>query len=243
MIGTLMSLLLASSLSAQILSDSAGSHSESIDLRSEVVEQQDAPLKLVLDTSVFTNPQTSVQFGNTTGTALATFIQLADAVRSKVQCYMPPSIYEELQTFLGEIGPPPRFELVVSLQPPNRYQIQVPGFLLYELIEDIRARIDRGLRLAERAVRETIQENVEHTITKLRDRYREALRAGLLDSREDVDLILLAIELPAALVSSDQGVVRWAERMGVRIIHPEQLRGALEELAAEQSSPPNQSMT
>jgi hypothetical protein len=202
---------------------------------SNAVEHEVAPLELVLDTSVFTNPQTSVQFGNTTAAALATFVQLADAVRSKVKIYMPPSIYEELQTFLGDVGTPPRFELVVSLQPPNRYQIQVPGFLLYELIEDIRSRIDRGLRLAEKAVRETIQENVDRTINKLRDSYREALRAGLLDSREDVDLILLALELDAALVSSDHGVVRWAERMGVRIIHPEQLRGALEELASDQS--------
>ncbi len=51
--------------------------------------------------------------------------------------------------------------------------------------------------------------------------------------------ILLARELDAALVSSDRGVVRWAERLGVRIIHPEQLRGALEELA----TPPDQSIT
>src|SRR5688500_15198789 len=193
--------------------------------------EQPAPLKLVLDTSVFTNPATAAQFGNTTAAAFSTFIQLAERAEGRVEVYMPPSIYEELQTFLGDASPPPRFEVVVRLKAPNRYAVQVPGHLLYELIEDIRARIDRGLRLAEKAVRETIQENVERTIGKFRDRYRDALRLGLLDSREDVDLILLAVELGAALVSSDTGVVRWAERLGVRIVHPENLRGALEQLA------------
>ena len=210
--------------------DFASSNCDAITLGSPSVQPSTSPLKLVLDTSVFTNPSTAAQFGNTTLTAFTTFIELADRVKDRVEIYMPPSIYEELQTFLGDAAPPPRFELVVSLKAPNRYSVNVPGYLLYELIEDIRTRIDRGLRLAEKAVRETIQDNVEKTIGRFRDRYRDALRVGLLDSREDVDLILLAIELGAALVSSDQGVVRWAERMGVRIIHPENLRGALEEL-------------
>ena len=203
-------------------------NSGSSDLRSPDVE---APLKLVLDTSVFTNPATAAQFGNSTAMAFATFLELAGRVEGKVEVYMPPSIYEELQTFLGDLSPPPHFEVVVRLKAPNRYSVQVPGYLLYELIEDIRGRINRGLRLAEKAVRETIQENVEETIGKFRDRYRDALRVGLLDSREDVDLILLAVELGAALVSSDSAVVRWAERLGVRIVHPENLRGALEQLA------------
>lgn len=188
---------------------------------------------MVLDTSVFTNPSTARQFGGTTAEAFGTFLALVERAGDNVEVFMPPSIFEELKNFLGDAAPPPRFELLVSLQPPNRYDIHVPGFLLYELIEDIRKRIDRGLRVAERAIRDAHPENVERVITRLRDRYREALRAGLIDSREDVDLLLLALELEAALVSSDQGVVRWAERMGVRIIHPDNLRGALVDLGGQ----------
>lgn len=188
---------------------------------------------MVLDTSVFTNPATARQFGATTAEAFATFLSLVEQAGDKIEAFMPPSIFDELKNFLGEAAPPPRFELLVSLQAPNRYDTHVPGFLLYELIEDIRKRIDRGLRVAESALRDAHPENVERLITKLRDRYREALRAGLIDSREDVDLLLLALELEAALVSSDQGVVRWAERMGVRIIHPDNLRGAIEDLGPQ----------
>ncbi|MCK5689660.1 RNA ligase partner protein, partial [Myxococcota bacterium] len=44
------------------------------------------------------------------------------------------------------------------------------------------------------------------------------------------DLILLASELNAAVVSSDRGVVTWAEKMGTRIVHPEKLRPLMEGL-------------
>jgi len=192
-------------------------------------------MRLVLDTSLFTNPDTARQFGANVGQALATFLRLAEKVVDRARFFMPPSIYAELQNFLDD-APPPRFEIYVALQAPNRYANQVPGFLLYELIDEIRTRINRGLRVAEGAVRdahaEKIDEKIDRTITRLREKYREALRAGLLDSREDVDLILLALELNAALVSSDRGVVQWAEKMGVRIVHPELLRAILDDLCA-----------
>lgn len=187
-------------------------------------------MRIVLDTSVFTNPDTARQFGPSVGEALQRFLQLAEALAGRLRFYMPPSIFDELATFIDAGALPPRFELLVSLQAPNRYGAQVPGSLLYELIDEIRSRIDRGLRVAEGAVRDAHLQDVDRTINRLRDKYREALRAGLLDSREDVDLILLAHELGAALVSSDHGVVQWAEKLGVRIVHPEQLRAILDDL-------------
>ncbi|GIW40327.1 MAG: UPF0278 protein [Candidatus Binatia bacterium] len=144
---------------------------------------------------------------------------------------MPPSIFEELKTFLEPDDLPPDFDYVVSLRAPDRYGVLVPGFLLYELIDDIRGRIDKGLRVAEKAVRSAGPKKVETTIARLREEYREALRTGLLDSREDVDLILLARELGGALVSSDRAVTTWAEKLGIRLVDPRQLRRLLESLA------------
>lgn len=188
------------------------------------------PVTLVLDTSVFTNPDTAAQFGANASAALGAFVAAVRTVHDRVRCVMPPSIFDELKTFVPPEQIPDDFEYVVSLRAPERYRILVPGFLLYELIEDIRGRIDRGLRVAEKAVRSAGPKNIDAIITRLREEYREALRAGLLDSREDVDLILLARELDAALVSSDRGVRTWAEKLGIRLIDPGNLRRVIESL-------------
>ncbi len=188
------------------------------------------PLDIVLDTSVFTNPDTAGQWGQGTPAAFATFLELAGRLRDHVRFLMPPSVFDELQHFLGDMKLPAKFEFLVVLQSPDRFMIKVPGFLLYELIDDVRDRINRGLRVAEKAVRQVDSENVDKTINRLRNQYREALRAGILDSREDVDLILLSKELNAALVASDHGVRKWADKLGIRLIHPERLRELLEGL-------------
>lgn len=191
------------------------------------------PLDIVLDTSVFTNPDTASQWGKGAPVAFASFLELASRLRDQVRFLMPPSVFEELQHFLGGMKLPARFEYLVVLQSPDRFMIRVPGFLLYELIDDVRDRINKGLRVAEKAVRQVDGENVDKTISGLRNQYREALRAGLLDSREDVDLILLSKELGAALVASDHGVRKWADKLGIRLIHPERLREMLEGLLPE----------
>ena len=197
-----------------------------------MTHQPPEPLQIVLDTSVFTNPDTARQWGATTPEAFATFVAVAWTAAEHVRFTMPTSIFEELQTFLGEDGVPSGFELVVALRSPNRYGMQVPGQLLYDLIEDLRRRIDRGLRVAEQAVREVQPASVDRSIARLRDQYRQALRAGLIDSREDVDVVLLAFELGAAVCSSDNGVVTWADKLGIRLVSPAHLRALVEAAAA-----------
>ena len=192
-------------------------------------------VRIVLDTSVFTNPDSSSQWGKSSMESIRLFLEQARAARERVAFFMPHSVYEELNTYLSNETIPPEFEILVSLQSPNRYGIMVPGFLLYELIEDIRERINKGLRVAEKAVREAQAEHMEKSITRLREKYRAALREGILDSREDADLVLLAMEREAALVSSDRGVTRWAEKAGVRLIDPLKLRSILEELSEGES--------
>ena len=58
----------------------------------------------------------------------------------------------------------------------------------------------------------------------MRKSYREALREGIIDSKEDVDLILLAKELDALLVTVDHGAIAWAEKLGIRWLLPEKFR-------------------
>ncbi len=186
--------------------------------------------RVVLDTSVFTNPSVAVGFGDTATSALTQFVILARQVSQRMEFYMPPSVLSELCHFTDAERLPGDLELVIKLRAPRRHDISVPGMFLYELIEDIRQRIDRGLRVAEKAVREVQPTSVDRTIRWLRDRYRDALRTGLLDSSEDLDVILLAVELDGAVASADQGLLQWAEKGGLRLIPPQRLRGILEHL-------------
>jgi uncharacterized protein len=68
-------------------------------------------------------------------------------------------------------------------------------------------------------------------IGKLRGRYREALRQGILDSKEDVDVLLLSFELEGSLVCADEGLRKWADKAGIEIIHPLNFRRILEKHA------------
>ncbi len=54
----------------------------------------------------------------------------------------------------------------------------------------------------------------------MRDKYREATRKGLVDSIEDLDTILLALELKATVVASDEGITKLAQQLGVIHIDP-----------------------
>lgn len=68
-------------------------------------------------------------------------------------------------------------------------------------------------------------------ITKLREKYREALRVGIIDSKEDADVLLLAYELDAILITGDEGLHRWADRVGIKLISAKSFRYILESLA------------
>jgi len=97
----------------------------------------------------------------------------------------------------------------------------------YELIEDIRDRINKGLRVAEKAVRSVGTVDERELIKGMRKSYREALREGIIDSREDVDLILLAKELDGMLVTVDHGAIKWAEKLGIRWLVPDKFKDYL----------------
>ena len=189
--------------------------------------------RFVLDTSLFTNPDTYGQFSKDWAEALGSFLQLARRVDADF--YMPGSVYQELGQIknLDEYGA--QFESVVFIRSPRRFDLSIPSELLYELIEEVRQRIDRGLRIAEDSTKEAGKQsagNVGRLINRLRGRYRDALRQGILDSKEDVDVLLLAYELDGVMVSADGGMRRWADKVGIKICNPLYPRRILENLIA-----------
>ena len=99
-------------------------------------------LDIILDTSVFVNPDSRKYFGNTPTKAFSNFLdQLSD--KKHVNCYIPPSIYEELSKFLDKL-PSPNRAILVNKKPPSSYQTPVPAMLVYEFIEEMRLRINKN---------------------------------------------------------------------------------------------------
>ncbi len=192
------------------------------------------PNAFVLDTSVFTNPDVFRQFGVDTRAAIREFVQIGLA--SGAAFYMPTSIYEELCQMKELDGVAPAFESLVNIRSPRRHELQIPAHIVYEFIDEVRRRIDRGLRIAEEHAREghTGGGDVGQIIARLRERYREALRRGLIDSREDLDVLLLAMELDGTVVTADEGLRIWADKLGVKILLPQHLKGVLLELVERQ---------
>ncbi len=183
----------------------------------------------VLDTSVFTNPDVYSQFEKDQLGAIENFITLASHSRAKF--FMPTSVYEEFNKIVELGSLKPRFELAVRIRSPRRYNLMVPAEFLYEFIEEVRYRVNKGLRIAEEHTKEAgrlTQEDVGRLINKLREKYREALRAGIIDSKEDLDVLLLAYELDGVLVSGDEGLRNWADKVGIKLIDPKSFRVILE---------------
>ena len=185
--------------------------------------------QFVIDTSIFTNPDVYKSFGTSPTGALKKFLVMIGKVEGAT-FYMPPSIFKEMLNFVEIDKIPVKYQIRICQKAPRRYELTVPAFLLYELIEDVRHRIDKGLRVAEQAVRETTREGEPETISVLRRKYRVALREGVIDSKEDVDLILLARELNAIVVSADVGIMTWADKLGIRYIESRKLRSIIDSM-------------
>ena len=185
--------------------------------------------QIIIDTSIFTNPDVYKSFGASPTEALHSFLEITCKLDGP-SFYMPPTIYQELLNFVEIERIPTNLQIRIIQKPPKRYELSVPAFLLYELIEDVRNRIDKGLRVAEEAVRETSPETEPDAIANLRKKYRAALREGIIDSKEDVDLVLLAKEMDGILMTADTGIVKWADKLGIRYLDPRLLRGILDNL-------------
>ncbi len=182
--------------------------------------------KVVLDTSIFVNPDSRFIFGNTPRKALEKFTETIKE-KNNIECYIPPSVYHELIKFTKEL--PYHLDILIKKKPPASYQSSIPALLFYEFIEETRARVNKGLRVTEKYIRRGLKETdsretAQNIIQSARQEYRIALREGILDSKEDFDLILLAKELQACLSTSDKGLIKWAQKLGISCLCAEELK-------------------
>ena len=166
----------------------------------------------VLDTSLFVNPDARKYFGETVDGALANFLASAEKMKG-VRFYMPPSVQKELKYFAQKELP--NFKNLIVVKSPSLYEQKIPAILMYKFIDEIRSRVNAGLRVSEKFVKDE-RLPLDEKLHKLRTQYKEALREGILDSEEDFEVMMLAKELKATIITLDQGLVKAAEELGVR---------------------------
>jgi hypothetical protein len=150
-----------------------------------------------------------------------------------ISFYIPPSVWDELVGLLERKNISPdlisRLDAWTIQKPPSRMEIQMPSEFLYQYIIQLRERLNKGLREAEKAVMKArhAPESHEQVIKELREGYREAMRKGMLDSKEDLDVILLAKEIKADIIAKDEGIANWAKLWGIRFIDAEKFEGMI----------------
>lgn len=195
----------------------------------------------ILDTNVFFNMEAGFSLGKTTNEVIKTIIQSAQKgkeVKTHV-FYMPPRIVDEFLSFFEDKDQSIIQQLlaVVIVQSPSVHEGSVPAHILYTMVEDIRQRSLRGLRVGEEEIekagkslmdkgsldRITFQKTIGEYVRGYRDRYRQATRVGFLDSVADLDVIMLAKEVKGSIVSSDEGLLKWARLFGVKEVVPQAL--------------------
>lgn len=191
-------------------------------------------IKIVLDTSIFVNPDARFVFGSSPEEALDNFL---DKIKDNKNTtfYIPPSVYEELSKFLKK-QPCSKKNALLIKQPPSSYTSSIPALFMYEFIGEMRTRLNKGLRLAEKYTRKALKmpltddkRKEEEIIKPLRQEYRTALREGVLDSKEDFDLVLLSKELNARLATADFGLIKWAQKIGITCITAQELNELCQE--------------
>lgn len=190
--------------------------------------------KYVLDTNLFFNMEPGLGIGKKTEevvvTATATMKKLKET--GNVEFYMPPRIVDEFLSFFEDKEQPflKAFLAEISVKSPDLHKVQFPAEVFYKIVEDVRGRSYRGLTIGEEELKKTAQQlmgkprlegkeyeiKIGQFVKTLRDRYRQATRTGFLDSLADLDIIVLAKELDAYLVSTDEGVINWGRIFGVK---------------------------
>lgn len=184
--------------------------------------------RIICDTSFFTNPASYKKYGKTSTIAVINFIK---KYQKKFEIYITPSCYDELKNFveLKEIKEEILHKLHVKA--PDRDSIQVSGAFVYEIIEQFRTRGDNSLQYSTSLIREIIKtesiftdksifterEMNEKYIKRLRDGHRHHMRNRFIDSAADLDTILLTKELRGRLITVDEGMKMWGNRLGVEI--------------------------
>ncbi|MBN2110044.1 MAG: RNA ligase partner protein [Methanosarcinaceae archaeon] len=203
--------------------------------------------RFVLDTTALTDLNAREKMGvESMCDGMRTILELIASARLQlgISCYVPfPSVYNELREFaqnnVCDQDVIAKIDTWLVKKAPDRYNVQIPSKVFHEYVSYMRERINKGMSIAEETIwdsstdcllittkaddKKDIDADIERKVIggyigKFRNKYRSALRYGILDSAPDIDVLILAKELDAAVVASDFGIQKWAEELGVRFV-------------------------
>ena len=192
--------------------------------------------RFVLDTTALTDTQMRKVIGSSNlCDGMRGALDLIAEVRLQfgISCYVAfPSVYDELHEFAKNNGCDgdviAKIDTWLVKKAPDRYNVMIPSRIFHEYVSYMRERIWEAaieclFLTSEAKNKHEIEEKIEREVIggiigKFRNKYRSALRYGILDSAPDIDVLLLAKELDAAVVASDMGIQKWAEQLGVRFV-------------------------
>lgn len=200
----------------------------------------------VIDTNFFVNQEIKTGFGNTTNEVAEGFYELVKKISNVSLFLIPPTIRDELSEFITDQSLWNKFISVFTIKSPSINSTTVPSHIWYEFVNETRARISKGLKIGEEKIKDTarlfsgkeamdkisFEKTIGPIVTNFRERYRNATRFQFIDSVADIDLILLSLETKSHLVSSDEGVIRWGRKLGVKEQPPASFRQKLLHLAS-----------
>jgi hypothetical protein len=184
----------------------------------------------VIDTNFFVNQEIKTGFGSTTNQVAEGFYELAKKTSNIALFFIPPTIRDELSEFVTEKRLWDNLVSIFTIKNPSVNTTTIPSHVLYEFVNEARERMSKGLKIGEEKIKDAAQffsgkeqmdkivfeKSIGPIITNFRDRYRNATRFQFIDSVADLDLIILALETNSHLVSSDEGVIRWGRKFGVK---------------------------
>lgn len=187
----------------------------------------------ILDTNLFFNMEEGIGLGDKTEEVVISVTKAAKELKKNKQAlfYMTPRIVDEFLSFFENKEQTFIQDLLgaVLIKSPDIGGLTFPAEIFYKLIDDIRGRSYRGLRVGEEEIQKAgvtmqgkagiskkeFEMTIGEVVKKFRERYRQATRNGFLDSLADLDIIMLAKELNGTLVSTDEGVLYWGRVFGV----------------------------
>lgn len=204
--------------------------------------------KYILDTNIFFNMEAGLGLGNKTEEVVTELTKKIIELKKnkKAEFYMPPKAVDEFLSFFEDKEQAflKDFLSQITVKSPDSSKTSFSSSVFYKLIEDIRLRSYRGLTIGEEEIinaarlmtgsrdmsKKDFEIKIGAVVKKFRDRYRNATRAGFLDSLTDLDLIVLAVEQDAYLVTTDEGVLIWGRMFGVKEMPSGVFRKRLEDL-------------
>ncbi|MGQ4833706.1 MAG: RNA ligase partner protein [Candidatus Asgardarchaeia archaeon] len=194
-------------------------------------------MRFVLDTSSITDARLREKFKvKELREVLERIIEIISEANMVLgfEFYTTPTLFKELRTFLLSNGCNEeqlnKLATWIIVRTPSIHEIRIPSKVMADYVKDMRRRIDKGLRVAEEAIKKAVETSKKNStgdtneivgpiIRDLREKYRTALRKGIIDSSIDFDLVILAHELKATLVTSDEGIGNLCDSLGIHHIN------------------------